>query len=136
MTTKRFLLQFTKDDISKPIVFQLVKDHNLIVNIIRAKITPEEEGYLAIDLKGEDGDINNALTYLNENKIRVNEHYKGVQWDNEKCTSCGNCISHCPTRALHIVNPQTQELDFDGNLCIGCLNCIENCPFNACSSIF
>ncbi len=136
MITKRLLLLFSKDTLSEPIVYLLVKDYNLIVNIFRAKITPQEEGYLAIDLKGEEKDINKAVLYLNESKVDVNEHYKGVQWNDEKCSGCGNCISHCPTNALHIVNTQTQELDFDGSLCIGCLNCIDNCPYDACSSIF
>ena len=136
MDTKRLLLLFSKETISQPIVYELVKGYNLVVNIFRAKVTSKEEGYMVIDLKGEEADIARAVSYLNESGVTVNEQYKGVQWDNEKCSGCGNCVAHCPTKALHIVNPATHEVDFDGGLCIGCLNCIENCPFKACSSIF
>ncbi|MHC4656143.1 MAG: NIL domain-containing protein, partial [Planctomycetota bacterium] len=47
--TKKLMLFFPKCECEKPIIYHLVKDHNLIVNIFRAKVTPEEEGYLVLD---------------------------------------------------------------------------------------
>jgi len=51
--TKKLLLHFKKNDTEKPIVYRLVKDHDLVVNIFRAKITPDETGYLVLDISGE-----------------------------------------------------------------------------------
>ncbi len=136
MVKKRLLLFFAKDTISTPIVHDLIKEFDLLINIFRAKITPEEEGYLAIDLKGEEESIKKAVIHMTKNGVQVNENFKGVQWEKDHCTACGNCIPHCPTKALYIKDVVTQEVDFDGGLCIGCLSCIANCPFGACSSIF
>ena len=42
--TKKLLLFFPKCECEKPIIYHLVKDYNLVVNVFRAKVTPEEEG--------------------------------------------------------------------------------------------
>ena len=54
MVTKRLTLFFPKSESEKPIVYHLVKDHNLVVNIFRAKVTPEEFGYLVLDVSGDE----------------------------------------------------------------------------------
>ncbi len=136
MITKKFLLILPKCEISKPIIHNLVKNYDLIVNIFRAKITPEKEGFLALDVDGDQENISNAVSYLVEQNIKVNENYKGMQWDTEKCSACGACVPHCPTNALHVANMKTQEVDFNSSSCIGCLNCIHICPYDACSSMF
>ncbi len=50
--TKKYYLFFPKCVTDKPIVYHLVKDYNLIVNIFRAKVTAQEEGYLSLDITG------------------------------------------------------------------------------------
>ena len=45
--TRKLYLYFPKSETEKPIVYKLVKDYGLIINIFRAKVTPEEEGYLS-----------------------------------------------------------------------------------------
>jgi len=42
--TKKMLLSFKKEITSEPVVYRLVKDFNLVINIFRAKITAEETG--------------------------------------------------------------------------------------------
>ena len=134
--TKKLLLLFPQCETEKPIVYQLVKEYNLIINIFRAKVTPEEEGYLVLDVTGTEEDIERGMEYVKTFNVTINETQKGVQWDSELCTHCGNCIPHCPTKALYIKNRETMEVDFDSNLCIECLSCLTNCPFGACNSIF
>ena len=48
MPTKKFCLFFPKTETEKPIIYHLVKDFDLVINIFRAKITAEEEGYMVI----------------------------------------------------------------------------------------
>lgn len=134
--TKKLLLYFPKCETEKPIVYHLVKDYDLVVNIFRAKVTPEEEGYLVLDITGREKDIDRAVEYVRTFNVTVDETTKGLRWDEELCVQCGNCISHCPTQALAIVNRETMEVRFDGTKCIECLNCVENCPYGACSPLF
>ena len=135
-TTRKLLFYFPKSETDKPIVYSLVKDYDLTVNIYRAKVTPEEFGYLVLDVTGTESDIDRAINFVKTFNVRVSETDKGLAWNEEKCTSCGNCLTHCPTHALHIADPVTRRVEFDPILCIECLSCIKNCPFDACSSIF
>ncbi len=136
MITKKLLLYFPKCETEKPIVYRLVKDYNLMINIFRAKVTPEEEGFLLLDITGTEEDFQKGIEFLKTFDVEINESQKGVRWDSEKCAQCSNCIPHCPTNALHISDRSVMNVDFDSNQCIECLSCIRNCPFNACTSLF
>ena len=45
MISKRIVLHFPKRLVDEPIVYNLIKEHDLKFNILKASITPEEEGY-------------------------------------------------------------------------------------------
>ena len=62
--TKKLFLYFPKSETEKPIVYKLVKDFDLIINIFRAKVTPEEEGYLSLDVTGAAADIDLFLFFF------------------------------------------------------------------------
>ncbi|PLX96778.1 MAG: methionine ABC transporter [Desulfuromonas sp.] len=135
MVTKRLLFFFPRCETEKPIVYHLVKDFDLEINIFRAKVTPDEEGYLVLDLTGNEANIDKGIAWLVGFGVEVREQDKGLRWDQERCVSCGNCIPHCPTKALRFEEDK-RTLGFDGAKCIVCLNCIPNCPYGACSSMF
>ncbi len=136
MTTKRILLMFPAEVSEKPIITYLVRDFNLEVNIYRALVNKKEEGYMVLDITGEEEKISQGLTYLTDIHVQVSDSRRGLQWSEEKCTSCGNCLTHCPTEALHIPDRSTMEVRFADSRCIECLACIRNCPFGACTSLF
>lgn len=134
--TKKILLSFPRKKIDKPIIYHLIKKHNLIVNIFRASITPDAVGYLVIELTGETEDLKNGFAFIRSMKIKINENIRGIHWDETKCTNCGNCLSHCPSKALYIKDPRTRKIEFDGSKCVQCRSCITNCPYGACSALF
>lgn len=136
MITKKIYLYFPKSETEKPIVYQLVKDFDLIVNIFRAKVTPEEEGYLSLEVTGTQENIDRAFTYLNGFDVVIHAGNKGVRWDESRCTQCGACLAHCPTLALYMVSRETRAIAFCEENCVECLACIAACPFGACSSTF
>ncbi len=136
MITKKAYLYFPRSETEKPIVYHLVKDYDLVINIFRAKVTPQDEGYLSLEVTGEEDNIDRALAYLQTFDIEIHLGDKGLMWDSDRCTHCGNCVSHCPTNALHHVDPDTREVAFDEDKCVECLACITNCPFGVCSSRF
>ena len=134
--TRKLMLFFPTCECEKPIIYHLVKDYDLVVNVFRAKVTPREEGYLVLDVTGTEANIERALGFVKTFRVTVNDAGKGLVWDPERCTHCGNCVPHCPTHALHVKAPATREVSFDGTKCIECLACLRACPYGACSSAF
>jgi L-aspartate semialdehyde sulfurtransferase ferredoxin len=134
--TEKLMLFFPRCECEKPIIYHLVKDYNLIVNVYRAKVTPEEEGYLVLDVTGTQEDIDRALDFVRTFNVTVNHTGKGLSWDERRCTHCGQCLPHCPTEALHLGDRATRRVAFDESQCIECLACIRICPFHACASAF
>lgn len=136
MITKKIYLYFPKSETEKPIVYQLVKQFDLIVNIFRAKVTSEEEGYLSLEVTGTQENIDRAFEFLNGFDVDIHAGNKGMIWDASRCGQCGACIVHCPTGALSIIDRDTRQVDFNEDVCIECLACVAACPFGACSSAF
>ncbi|MCL2340587.1 MAG: 4Fe-4S binding protein [Proteobacteria bacterium] len=136
MITKKVSLYFPKTETDKPIVYQLVKNYDLVVNIFRAKVTPEEEGYLSLEVTGDQENIDRAFAFLATFDVVIHAGNKGLHWDDSRCTHCGACVVHCPTRALAIADRATRAIAFDEDECVECLACIAACPFGACSSPF
>jgi ferredoxin len=134
--TKKLMLFFPRCECEKPIIYHLVKDYNLVVNVYRAKVTPEEEGYLVLDVTGTEDDIERALAFVKTFNVSINYSGKGVTRDENSCTHCGHCITHCPTIALRIVDKATREVIYSEADCIECMACIRVCPFGALASAF
>ncbi len=134
--TKKVLLQFPQDFSGDPFLYNLIKKYDLVVNIFRAKIDPDDKGYAVMDLIGTEENMNSALQYIIDTGIIISEKMTGLNWDGNRCVSCGACLPHCPTNALHIADRKTMKVDFDDDTCIECLNCIDHCPFRVCSSVF
>jgi len=136
MITRKAYLYFPKSETEKPIVCHLIRDFNLTINIFRGKITPDEEGYLSLEIEGEEADIERGYEYLRTFNVQIHSGSVGMMWNEPRCTHCGNCTVHCPSKALHFKNPATREMAFDESKCIECLACITHCPYGVCSSIF
>ena len=133
---KKLMLFFPRWESEKPIIYHLVKDHNLVVNVFRARITPEEEGYLVLDVTGTQHDIQRGIDFVKTFEVTVNDTDKGVTRDKDRCTHCGHCVVHCPTEALVIGDPARRDVVYDEERCIECLACIRVCPYAACASTF
>jgi len=48
MTTTKVVLRFPPDLTDQPITYKLIKEYDLMVNILRGHITPKEEGMLVL----------------------------------------------------------------------------------------
>ena len=131
LKTKKFQLRYPKKRIKDPTIYYIIKHYNVIPNILRANITEKQVGFMIIELEGKEKNIEDSITYLKSQGIKVNTFKTGTQINKNKCTQCSLCTAHCPTGALHIPDKKTMEIEFDSDKCIECRACILVCPFGA-----
>ncbi len=134
MPQKSAIFHFKPDTVDKPIVTKLIRDFHLTLNILQAKINPEEEGTMFATLQGSAADLKSALDYLASINVTVILPNKNIVLTQEKCTHCGVCVAQCLPKALS-VDPVTREVVFDSERCIACELCIPSCPFGAIESV-
>ena len=127
MVSKRIVLKFPHKLVDQPIVYKLVKDHDLMFNILQAKITPQEEGIMVLELRGTKEHYAEGIKYLTGIGVKVEPLSQDVTRDDERCTHCGACIVVCPTGALFI-DAKTRKVIFDAEKCIACELCVRSCP--------
>jgi len=130
MIKKRLVLSFPEKVVTKPITYALVKEFDLVFNILRAEITPDMEGKMLIELQGNDQQIKDAIDYLEEAGVAVQEASKDIVIDRDLCVDCGVCTSICITRALNL-DKKTKKLKFNKDKCILCGLCLDCCPVTA-----
>ena len=130
MAKKRIVLTFPPSLVSQPITYHLVKDYDLMFNIMRGVVTPDEEGRLVLELSGNKKSLDDGVQYLENQGINIVSLYHDIKWRENKCTHCTACIPACPTEALS-VNRDTMEVSFNKEKCIACELCISVCPFKA-----
>lgn len=135
MVTKRLVLHFPHRLVDRPIVYRLIKDYDLVMNILKASITPNEEGLMVIELQGKADNFDRGIKYLEESGVVIDPIGRDVKRNDERCTSCGACITICPADAL-IVDAATQKVIFDEEKCIACEICVKACPLNAMEVCF
>jgi len=127
MISKRIVLTFPHKLVDQPIVYKLIKDFNLVFNILQAKITPKEEGLMVLELKGKKEDYAEGMKYLTGIGVGIQPLSQDVIRDEGRCTHCGACIAVCPSEALSI-DKKTMKVKFDSGKCIACELCVRACP--------
>jgi ferredoxin len=126
---KKYVLHFPGESVEKPVTYHLVKDFDLVPNILRAQID-ESRGTLVIDLQGDRENIEKGIAFLKENNIGVEEAIKDIAIDPDKCVNCGACSGVCRPGAL-TVDKGSWLLNFDQDKCVFCELCITTCPVQA-----
>jgi len=132
MIKRKLVLHFPKEVVDQPIIYKLIKEYNLVFNILKAKVDPEEGiGILVLELSGKDKDYAKGIDYLEKLGVKLQPLEKDITRDEKKCTDCSACVVHCPTGALYIKDRKTMEVEFDKEKCILCEACIPVCPVAA-----
>jgi len=126
-TAKKIVLKFPRQLADKPIVYHLTKDFNLQFNILKASITPSEEGLMVMELVGEEQDYRKGMDYLLQSGVQVQPLSKDIIWREDRCTQCGACIVLCPSGAL-TMDREIMRVSFDSAKCVACELCVMPCP--------
>jgi ferredoxin len=130
MISKKIVLHFPHRLVDQPIVYKLVKEFNLQFNILKAFVTPQEEGLMVLELTGKKEDFERGIAYLQSCGVRIQPLSQDVIRNETKCTDCGVCVPICPTNAL-VVDPVTRKVIFHNKKCIACELCVKICPTRA-----
>lgn len=82
------------------------------------------------EMAGFGGAIKNIGMGLGSRAGKLHMHASVHPKISEKCIACGECIKHCPTKAITI-DKKTKKAKIADKLCIGCAMCIAVCPNGA-----
>jgi len=113
--------------VDQPIIHRLVRDYDLVLNILKASVTPKEEGIMVLELSGNRSDYDKGIRYLQEAGVGIQSLGQDIMRNDARCTHCGACVVICPTGALAI-DPKTRMVNFDEEKCTACELCVLACP--------
>ena len=67
---RRVMFTFTQEQIKEPVIFNLGQQFNITTNIRRADLS-EDEGWVALELEGEESDIEQGIAWVTSKGVRV-----------------------------------------------------------------
>jgi len=130
MYTRIYFLRYPKETSEQPIIYQLVKQYDVELNILKADIRPQRDGIMILELKGNKENVRDALAYLKSLGVEAERLATKIRRDEAKCFQCGACTGICPVGALYVERPSMEVL-FDVEKCTGCALCVTGCPVRA-----
>jgi len=129
--SKKVVLHFPENLVEKPITYELVKNYDIVFNILKAKVAIDGgEGLLLLELTGTEENLNKSLKYLKKIGVKTEPLTRDIIWSKNSCVMCGICSSICPSHAFYIKPPE-MKVEFEPEKCIGCEECLKVCPYNA-----
>jgi ferredoxin len=121
------VLRFPADSVNEPITYTLIKEYDVLINILNADITHGKEGNLLIEMAGDKGNVDKAVIYLENKQVEISPVVKTILFTESACIHCGACSSVCFPGALEM-DPDSRELQFLPEKCVACELCIKACP--------
>lgn len=120
-------MYFPANIITMPVTYHLIKDYNLMVNILSADVSLNKVGKLIADIEGEEKDIEAGLEFVKKAGGEYEIFSKSIIWQEESCVHCGACTAVCPSGALQM-DKTDWRLTFNREKCLMCELCVKACP--------
>ena len=73
---KNIHFEFSQDLVREPLLYQINRSFDVVVNIRGASVT-DEGGFIALELEGEQAEIDRVLEYLRGQGVRLGEGLGG-----------------------------------------------------------
>ena len=70
MVKRRVTFTFPEELLTEPIIYNLGQQFRIVTNILQADVT-EDRGWVALELNGEDEDIEAGITWVISKGVRV-----------------------------------------------------------------
>ena len=121
------VLRFPADTVNEPITYTLIKEYDVLINILNADITHGKEGNLLGTVMGNENNVNEALVYLESKEVEISPVVKTILFNESACIHCGACSSVCFSGALNM-DTASRKLQFSPERCVACELCIRACP--------
>lgn len=125
-------MYFPANKIAVPLTYHLIRDYNLMINILNADVSLNKVGTLVADIEGEEKDIEAGLEYVRKIGAEYTVFTKSIIWQEESCVHCGACTAVCPSGALKM-DKTDWSLTFDREKCLICELCVNACPLRVMS---
>ena len=71
MAKKYVTFTYSQELIKEPIIHNLGLQFNIVTNILRADISPDR-GWVALELEGDESDIEQGISWVTSKGVRVN----------------------------------------------------------------
>jgi ferredoxin len=129
MTSKRFVLTFPPAATGEPITYNLIKKYDIMVNIVRADVSPGKIGHLVMEMTAPENVLREGMDYIRNNNVECEPINKKIHYKEDLCIHCGACSAVCFAGAL-TMERRTAELSFDPEKCVICELCLKSCPLS------
>jgi NAD-dependent dihydropyrimidine dehydrogenase PreA subunit len=128
---KRILIRVNEEQVSEPIVAQVIIEYKIPAAILSAHINSKGGEIIA---EVPDESLETIVDAFRKRGVIVTVP-KLIEVDSEKCFSCGSCVALCPVEAISLDKDYTVQ--FDKEKCVGssCSICVDACPARAIKSI-
>lgn len=127
------LFNFPKEESGEAITYDLIINFQLKINILRASIDFNAQGFLLIEMEGPKSVIQKAISYAKDKKVDVTIIESAININKKKCVDCGACTAVCVVDALYL--DDQSKLCFDKNKCLDCKLCVSACPARAIEAV-
>ena len=121
-------LIYNHKSLGKPTLAEVILKTGIPMNILEATVSPIS-GEILVDIDAPREKVDNIISLLESLGVNVKEITQILEIDVNRCTSCGACISPCPTHALTL--NQDLTLNFNEKKCVRCRICVDACPMRA-----
>lgn len=76
MTKKNIHFEFSQELVQQPLLYQLNRQFDVVVNIRGASVT-EKGGFIALELEGDEAELDRVMTYIIGQGIEVRDGLGG-----------------------------------------------------------
>jgi ferredoxin len=132
---EKYILEYSSSVVDEPVVYTLVKQYDIRVNILRAEISPGREGNMLVELESDPDNLARSRDYLAGHGVRMIPISQYLGFEAELCVHCGACTGVCFSGCLSM-DEASWELVVDREKCIACGLCLKACPFGLFSLKF
>lgn len=77
-TKKKIHFEFDQDLVREPLLYKINRSFDVVVNIRGASVS-DQGGFIALELEGEDAEVERVLEYLRGQGVRLGEGLGGAE---------------------------------------------------------